>query len=373
MTSSNSSPCWVYRFPAPKTYILSFEGTFQNVDENTKVEFKKLTQMREDMRLVLDQDSPLSSINAIEKYLPHLLGLINATDSLPQDFMKMVKINWTTVIGTKYSVNSLMCTSFKWELVMILIAYAIFHRNYAADLFKDAILGSNETSEEKIKLASKNLLKSAGIFQHIQTEQLSKWFQKPEGLPEMTDDIYVALTSVCLAEAQELAIRKAIKTTSKGLISKLAIDVSQKYQNAYDSIKKIKNSEQVLPPFMNYINSNIALWKGLAYQYVAELHYENAQFGASVTFITQACLEFKDFPKDSSLDAYFVEYNQSKQQCKKMAEIYSHDNDTIYYESVTAQTAVEPETKSIVKADTFQLPDAIPVSIVIKEGACNIM
>jgi len=134
MSEAKNITTWIYKIPTPKTQSVKFEETFKNTDQPSKEIFKKITFLREELKKALDLESSYqAAINASEAYLPYLFGLLKSAESFPPEFSKWLRLIWTTPFTIRYSTSPFVYSSLQWEVVMVLLGYAISLRNLASD------------------------------------------------------------------------------------------------------------------------------------------------------------------------------------------------------------------------------------------------
>lgn len=369
MASDNSGlklPIWIYKTPLPKTQRLQFENTFKNLDKKTEELFKNYTIVREEVRGALEIDSTSAIISTIERYMPAFFGLMEAAEALPPDFSKFLKISWTCPIGFKYNTTVFTTNTFRYEVVMAMLAYAIAHRNAAHDLLKNANVQDSDF-EEQSKTIAQLLTKSAGVFDHIYCQQLSNWKVRPENvqLPELCDELYLAMSTLCIAEAQEITIKKGLmKGTSVAAISKLCVDVFQKYEYINNLLRNMKGcpASEVLPPLLNYVSINMKVWKAVSYKLVAMDCYSKGEYGVAVGNLKMASSIATEEKKDPLLESFLSGYNNERTVIQELLKKYSSENDTIYYDKVPSDIPL-PEGKCLMKVTPFTPPPLIKIEI----------
>jgi len=289
------------------------------------------------MRVVLETESISGIMSSSERYMPGFFGLMKAAEALPPEFSKFLRISWTTPIGLRYTTTQFVTNSFRWEVVMCMLTYGIVHRNQAHEILK-GINFQELDFDEKLKPVTALLTKAAGVFEHIYQEQLSNWKIRPESIiPELNDELYLALSNICIAEAQEIAIKKGIlKGTSAGAIAKLCIDVHQKFEHAASLLKGMKSCPvtEILPPFMNYININCKVWKAFSYRLVAQDLYSKGEYGAAVANIHAAASFATEEKKDPLLEQVLNGYYNERILIQELLQKYTNENDTIYFDKV---------------------------------------
>jgi len=376
MANLIQTPAFIFRLPIPKTQKLSFEDTLKGVDNKTQEVFQSLSNTREEMRTILDAESMSGVISVIEKYMPSFFGLMIASEPLPPQFSRYLRIIWNTSVCLKYASTTFVYAGFRFEVVMCLISYGIALRNLAKEELNQTNFTGNDF-DEKSKSIVNYLCRAAGVFDHISQQELAQWKVKPDiSLPETMDECYIALSELCIAEAQEITVKKGLlKGTSKGALSKLTMDISQKYDHAFSLLNKISlqngvnGSLVVLPTLLSYLSINATLWKGITFRLLAQDNYSKGSYGLAVAYASQATIILPE-KKDPALEPFIKEYQSEQLATKKLYETYKSENDSIYYEQVpNTLVASLPEAKCIMKVIPFQPPSPQTIAITQQKGA----
>jgi len=266
--------------------------------------------------------------------------------------------------------------SLYFEYVMLLLAYGVMHRNAANELL---VTTTETTYDENSKIISNLLCKSAGIFEYTRG-QLLKWLPKPAGIfAEFVDETYVALLSLSLAEAQQLAIKKAIlKGTTGSTIAKLCVDVANKCEMSAGIIRPFATAyEYILQQFERYMYINGALFKAIALKQTSIEWYKDRKPGmsigvmkAAIDLLPEDLLKLKNM---AALDKFVADVKQERKEIDSLLTAYTNDNNTVFFDRVVddkSATAL-PEGKCIAKPVEYTPPQPITIQIVVKEGyAC---
>jgi len=367
-----SFPTFIYKIATPTTSRIYFDSVFGSVELSSADELRKISLIRDEVVIALERASSDASIKAIERYLPHLGGVIAAASTLPPEAMKNLKVSWTTPLSYKNSSSSLtVYGSLQFEYAMLLLAYGIVHRNAAIEVLATTL---ESDYEEKSKIMSNFLCKSAGIFEFMK-EAVASWLPKPEGAyAEFFDQTYIALASLSLAEAQELAIKKAVlKATNPSIVAKLCVDVANKVSLSAGIIRSAPNtSDIILQQFEVYLTLSASLFNGLASKHLA-LHSNQAhKYGLSIGIMKAALthipedIRLKNMPV---LDSFVNEIRTQRKEIKTLFEQYTSDNNSIYFEPVVDGSEIGlPEGRSVTKSLPFTLPPPTSIQIVLKKG-----
>jgi len=254
---------------------------------------------------------------------------------------------------------------------MSLMAYAITCRNMAAEILQS--INVTDDFDEKSKNIANLLCRAAGVFEHISQHELANWKVKPDvSLPEACDELFLALSDLCIAEAQEITVKKGLlKGMSSGALSKVAADIYQKYEHALQLLKGMNGNEVVLPQFLTYLQLNAGLWKAITFKLLAQESYNKGSYGMAVAYAQAALALFVD-KREPLLELFLSLYQNEKELVKQMTIKFTSENDSIYFEKIPTEIAI-PEAKCLMKAIPFQPPEPLLIQIEQKKGSdCSI-
>lgn len=215
----------------------------------------------------------LSIVKAVEEYVPHLLAVFNCvqTDDLILRYEPV--FSWrTSISSTRFrGPQRVQVAGLHYELASTLLTYALTLSNFAAatvqalgSFERDRNISSDERKrkDDRLRWAADTLCRASGILLYLSQELLPKWRDhvgRIEGLPpDLTMEATLALSKVCLAEAQALAIRKlvspsvgkAVDTVTPGpplekghpsasLLAKLHLNVVEELESATGLLKTV--------------------------------------------------------------------------------------------------------------------------------------
>lgn len=293
----------MYIYDLPTTGTISFTDFLVTTDLVSQV--SSTTQLRARLRAVLKQNragssssvskdggDPSSSaggttsktdwltiVKTIEEYLPHLLAIFNCvqTDDLILRYEPV--FSWRTCVSsTRFrGPRRVDLAGLHYELVSALLTYALALSNFASatvsglgSFERDPSLSSEErrSKDDRLRWAADTLCRASGILLYLSQELLPRWRDqvgRVEGLPpDLTTEVTLGLSKVCLAEAQALAIRKlvspsvgkAVDTVTPGpplekghpsasLLAKLHLSVVEELESAVGLLKTVGEKGRV--------------------------------------------------------------------------------------------------------------------------------
>lgn len=220
----------------------------------------------------------LTIVKTIEEYLPHLLGVFNCvqTDDLIVRYEPV--FSWrTSISGTRFrGAQRIALGGLHYELASTLLTYALALSNLSAatvaslgwyERDRSLSLDQRKRNDERLKWAADTLCRAAGILLYLSTQLIPKWSDHVGSLdglpPDLTTEATLALSNVCMAQAQALAIRKlvspsiakAVDTLTPGppldknhpsasLLAKLHLNVVEQMESAVALLKTIADKRR---------------------------------------------------------------------------------------------------------------------------------
>jgi hypothetical protein len=114
-------PIYIYSINTPQTIPLQFEKVFKNVDEQTAIKFKKLSESRNEVVVASERAFADAAVRGVQKYLPALFGLMEAADKLPSDFSKSLQIQWSSALGGWWQNAKFPHSNWYFEVIFVLM------------------------------------------------------------------------------------------------------------------------------------------------------------------------------------------------------------------------------------------------------------
>jgi len=183
---------------------------------------------------------------------------------------------------------------------------------------------------------------------------LPRWVDLPTERPlEINTNICQALLDYCCATAQTLTLKKALITgsTSKVVMSKLAVDVWRKYETVQKAFKDHVEYKEMSSPFKSFLGLMVGLAKAIAYKYMGDNSHEEEKYGQAVTFLTVAQDSLKNVwvpSPGTPLAKFSKEIDEAKDDIGHIQRSYAMENNHIYFQKVVEENALEiPEGKCL--------------------------
>jgi hypothetical protein len=348
-------------FAYPQTKKFFLDKVFRTDNVISQENLKRTTTVREELFDALLSKNSASVIKACERYFPLLFGLVVAVESNPQlRLNEPLSFAWSSMWDTKNKPHHFVCYTYKYEVIMSLIAYAVALVNRTFE----TMLGCPDSDfAEKSKNGVTWLRTAAGVLQYIVTKEIPRWPDMPEKRPfELNVEFLRAFADYWSALAQMLMIKKGLLGgTSEGALAKLAVDVWNKFERTDVALKKLVGYKDELPSlFRNFLTMQVTLAKANAYKFLGVASYQSQKYGIAVTFLQQSSLLLKDMwtPTVKDFQGRFVEEIQhSKDDIEHVKRTYENENNHIYYHKLVEPITLEiPDGKDMTPPIEFIPP-----------------
>ncbi len=234
---------------------------------------------KDDLRTGTDAEAiPASDwmriVTALEEYLPSVVGVFNCvqTDDLLLRYEPV--FSWrTSISSTRFrGPQRVELAGLHYELAWVLVTYALALANFAAATVhglgafeRDRSLSAEDrrAKDERLRWGADTLCRASGVLVYVSEELLPQW-RDAAGVvdipPDLTGEATLALSKICMAQAQALAIRKlvspsvgsAVDTVTPGpplpkshpsvsLLAKLHLHVVEELESALGLLKTVKD------------------------------------------------------------------------------------------------------------------------------------
>jgi len=290
-------PVVVFPFRLPKAGPIAFERILQTKDGASRSHIARTASLRDELCAALStvsgptgEPSTALVIQKTERYLPSVCGLACALSNQPRLRLdEPLTFKWTSALRkTKHKTGSrkmYLDWDFHFELVMTINTLGLAYARRAGEvLYSGAGSGALDAD---IKQAALLLRKAAGVFSYLSDTEIPRWVgvADRDTAVECNPHIAKALSIVCLALAQILAIKKALADgMSKGIVAKLSAEVCHMFENALTLTKMYPNQRLVNKHFFNYLQLQISLNKAVSARLLASSHYDQEKMGHAVAY-----------------------------------------------------------------------------------------
>ncbi|XP_076239592.1 programmed cell death 6-interacting protein-like protein AliX isoform X2 [Calliopsis andreniformis] len=273
-----------------------------------------------------------SSLEVIYSYYDQLCAL---ESKIPAHELQ-IPFKWKdafdrTIFGGKLS---LTISTLGYEKVCVLFNIAALQSSVAAT--------QSLESDEGLKLAAKLFQQSAGIFHYLKGNVMMAIQQ--EITPDISPETLGALSSLMLAQAQEIFVHKAIHDAMKeGIVAKLAAQAEELYADALKLFQK-----EIFRAFWDKEWVPLIAGKQAGYRAMAEFYQSlvcknNKLIGEEIARLEHAVELFKAAQQRSNKPNLFQEYANRAQ--RNLTEV-KKDNDFIYHERIPDVKSLEPIGKA---------------------------
>jgi len=217
------------------------------------------------------------------------------------------------------------------------------------------------TTEEGMKKAVKMFQAAAGILSAVSTPPPSSASeQKPT--PDLSSESASVLSSLCLAQAQEMVVQKAVMDSKKdGIISKLAKHADNLYTETIVLMQKEMVKTLWDKSWFSLVTGKQVLYSGLAQLYQAKLCKTNKAIGQEIARL-QVARDMLGKSETSLVQGGHSGAQKWIEVCEGLLQEAKKDNEFIYFEKVPAVEDLDPiESAAVVK------PTALPERFLIGE------
>ncbi|XP_033200649.1 programmed cell death 6-interacting protein-like protein AliX [Bombus vancouverensis nearcticus] len=248
-----------------------------------------------------------------------------------------------TIFGGKLS---LTISTLAYEKVCVLFNIAALQSSVAA--------AQSLESDEGLKLAAKLFQQSAGIFNYLKANVMMAIQQEPT--PDISPETLGALSSLMLAQAQEIFVHKAIHDAMKnGIIAKLAAQAEELYADTLKLFQK-----EIFRAFWDKEWVPLIAGKQAGYRAMTEFYQSlvcknNKLIGEEIARLEHAVELFKAAQQRSNKSHLFQDYANKAQ--RNLTEV-KKDNDFIYHERIPDIKSLEPVGKANV-AKLLSMPEVL--------------
>lgn len=303
-----------------KTLISSTYSTAdQPVDHSDAV--SEIQRLR--VAATKNPDRSESSLEALQRYYDQLVAL---EQKIPANEVQ-IAFKWKdafdkgSIFGGRIS---LTVASLGYEKACILFNIAALNSQIA-----DA---QNVDSEEGLQKANKKLQTAAGIFLHLKEGIVGALEQEPT--PDLEPETLGVLSSLCLAQAQEMVVQKAIKDNMKdNIVAKLAGHAD----DLFAEVMKVMQKESVRTlwdkEWLAMVSGKQALYNGLSQFHQSKVCNAAKSIGEEISRLQYAQELFQACQTRSGKTTLGNCSDWSKRVERALVDA-KKDNDFIYHERI---------------------------------------
>lgn len=354
----------VYRFPLPATKMIAFTKCFERnmgADETQKT-ISSMEQARDDLAHELASGTPNynNAVAGALRYCPLIAHVLRSLEQAEDTvyLQEPLSFTWATGLGDNPRTDWVTNQAVVWDKCMVLAAQALSYADTVYNMLEDG-QGSKFTE------AGVHLRTAAGIFERLHMAELPRWIGETAEAPRLVEvepGVCEGLVKFCLAEAQQMAIGKALVagTTPKTLLARLCLGVVKTYEDAIAAMRKGGSKsayDKLASGFLVYIAFQQNLFKALAYRFLAEAAWAKDQYGVGLALMIQACTfiaERNDVvsvglpPLSGPLRSIHNEIRALQAETRALLTSYQKDNNSIYFELVPAVDTLDPLPEPVV-------------------------
>eukprot|EP01112_Ceratiomyxa_fruticulosa_P008837 TRINITY_DN2290_c0_g2_i1.p1 TRINITY_DN2290_c0_g2~~TRINITY_DN2290_c0_g2_i1.p1 ORF type:complete len:370 (-),score=75.17 TRINITY_DN2290_c0_g2_i1:94-1203(-) len=352
----------LYKFALPTTKSIAFHKVIRTVDQKSQDDLIKTSNARDEMLSQLEKGeigSP-ATVQAIERYIPFLYGLVIAVEGQPHVRLNdPLCFNWTSGIGNNKKFTPEY--TYRFEVAMTLITYGISLANRAWTINENT---TPLSFDEDSKQAAHFLRLASGVFDYVNMVELPRWINLPASRPaETLPHAVTALSHLCIASAQDITVKKAVEqktVKSKAMITKLAAEVWRRneltfmeFKNMGDDFKKC-----ICSPLQKYLVLATLMGKANAYRFAGITQQEAGSLGKAVSYLNVAVQALNEIPLQSGdLATWKTIATEMKADIEHIHRAFTKENDMIVFDRVPDESSLEiPEPKCLMTPIPYNPP-----------------
>eukprot|EP00742_Colponemidia_sp_Colp-10_P007294 GILJ01007841.1.p1 GENE.GILJ01007841.1~~GILJ01007841.1.p1 ORF type:complete len:597 (-),score=122.71 GILJ01007841.1:224-2014(-) len=271
-----------------------------------------------------------------------------------------------------------------FEVFSVLMSLGLHLMRYGSEAVNKMATVTSETEEEKLtKEVYSCFLHAAGVFQAMCSETLQALLKTDlanfSGATEIADARHASymlsmFQQQCIASAQEMTVRRSLRKRqgSVGLIAKLAMDTSQRYNKALTDAENI--GAKIMNKWKQYLSFKSSMYEAFAFYlwgcHLAEQNAAEENAEAIACMQHSAALFSGVQPKVKSFfnkvrvpgrQKFKTELPATLEKVEKRVEPMLKDNDRVYHCRIPEIGQIKNQlmAKSLAEPIKFELP---PVS-----------
>ncbi|KAI8075326.1 BRO1 domain-containing protein [Gongronella butleri] len=372
-----------YQFSLPTTGAVSFGDFFEG---GYTSELSDASAQRGRLRTVLkglkkesqDARDLTGVINTIDDYLPYLLAIVNCLESDELQIKTTAfETSWRStlsdhIIHTGSNAPRIIGAGIHYELIFVLLTYAYATSLQGSEYVHaiQQIQADSTAPAMTYNKAADALNTAAGIFLYVADQVIPKAQHAKKDAPvETLRDVAVALSKMTLADAQSVAINKALchGNLSKSLAAKLYLGVAGQYEMAYGLISSVK---EVTSELKKYLLDGTLFYKAMAKKYLALDAHDNQKMGVAVGFLRECKADLKSVQQLSLSKPHQMRKStavaaralKEEESVNDLLQRFNLINDTVSYQSVPTRQDLQrmiPSGRSVLEMKPYIPPSPI--------------
>jgi len=229
----------------------------------------------------------------------------------------------------------------------------LYHREAAKQLW--------QKDEDCFVDAGKELRTGAGIFDFISKDLIARWAKPPENRPpELIPKVQACLTALYLADAQRVAIAKALRGESSALtIAKLLIGCAERYEMAGRCLQSVDKEtfDSIVPGLLEELGAYPAVLRACAANCLAQHYWGKKDFARGYAHAIDATQRFKLINMGKGLKETQLQHyaEVATARTNAMEREYQNDCENVYYEKPSKDLRVV-EGQFIITIIPYELP-----------------
>ena len=333
-----------------------------NISHEARELLRQATDQRAKLLEVLadSKSDPRNVISAVDAYLPSIWRVTASMQASAQSLVKLNKkleFKWTSSLNKKG--KEFTGTVFLYETAFVLTIRALYHRDAAKII--------QEQSPEAYQEMGKELRMAAGIFDFVANDLLARWHSPPEHrAPEVLPLVHHCLAALFLADAQRLAIAKALETGSNAtLIAKLLIGAADKYEFATRNMQGVDKEtfDSMVPGLLEELGAFPAILRGCASNCLAQSAWARGEYGKGLGYANDGARRLQSIAMGKALQNSALQAALTKAigRALDLEEECQNDCNNVYFEKINKDIRMVDGT-FIINAIPYELPSADLVS-----------
>ncbi|KNC55287.1 uncharacterized protein AMSG_10928 [Thecamonas trahens ATCC 50062] len=308
---------------------------------------------------------PADVEDALMGYLPYAHSLVATFEEHPEMRTdKIISYAWTSLLYRKSKV--LKIANKYYDVTMITNGVAAAKANAATKLLADVV--SEDGFHDVVGRAAQLYREAAGIWEFAVDRYLPRWVNWPSVRPpEVMIPVMQACALVALASAQQLTVKKgALTGVSPSLLTRLLLDVKDKYELALSLIKGSSEYDDIEKDFRKFLSVNAQFHKAIAFKFMALSKYSpdsGETIGEAVTLINVAkdALDKTGYRSlDSSLAELKAAITAEADEIDDLHRLYNREADQVYFAAPVDLALMElPSARAVAKPIAFDEPELL--------------